>query len=331
MKNSSLSRWLGRNSIVNALEVRVMPILRGTTVGINILGNGHCNLSCPSCPVGNFDFGKTKTMDLPLFKKILDKVQREVKIRWVWISEYSEPLLHPKCHEFISELTRRGLPSFISANLNYMPDMNPVLGAGLTGMRISLSGFTQEYYGYYHTGGNIDVVKRNMERLSETNKKYHVPVTVFFHRYRDNVHEMSPMREFAKTLGFDFDSCQAYYRPIEKALSYVTGVKIPQADTELIERLAEPLLVRMGNANKIKSPCRSHYKQLEILSDGTIPACCHSTFDENKLSVDGNKIKYLDWSIKDIRKIQRKMKICDTCIAHGAHVLYNNNESVPDA
>lgn len=302
----------------NYLEQAIGSRLYGVNVGVNILGNGHCNLHCPSCPVENFAFPKAGLMDIATFRKVLDKLERELVIRNLWLSEYSEPLLHPNCHEFVQELTNRGMTSFISSHLNNLLRIDKVFDAGLKKLRISLSGFTQEFYGYYH-GGDIERVKKNMVAISKM--PHQAEVTVYFHKYKDNQHELPLMRDYAHSLGFKFESCFAYYRPLEKALDYVNGVPIPDKDRALIERLNHSIPETLERARKTKTPCRGYSKHLEILSDGTVPVCCHTVYEDNKLKINGKKLSFLDTPLAVIRKIQREMPICDGCIKKGFHVV----------
>jgi MoaA/NifB/PqqE/SkfB family radical SAM enzyme len=301
------------------LEKNLGPKIFGQTVGIDILPNGLCNLRCPSCPVGNSKLLPTKRMALPMFRKILDKLEREINFRRVWVSSFNEPLLHPECWKFIYELQTRKIKSYISSNLNDIPNLKQVLSAGLTGFRVSVSGFTQKYYGYYH-GGDINVVKRNMVYLSRVALDYGTKVMVFYHRYKDNQSEIPMMKSFAEGLGFDFFSTQAVYRPLENMLAYLQGEKLPKKDMELISRLAETPEESFAKLTP-NYYCRSHYKQVQIQSDGSMFVCCHAPLKSSLLP----GINYLDVPLRDIRKVQRAMPICTVCLKLGGNLFVNNN------
>ena len=50
-----------------------------------------------------------------------------------------------------------GIHCYLSSNLNLMRNIDAVLAENPYALRISVSGFTQEIYGYSHRGGNVEV------------------------------------------------------------------------------------------------------------------------------------------------------------------------------
>ncbi len=298
--------WIGRS--VCRLEAAAIPLTKGINVGINVFPNGVCNLKCPSCPVGNTEFPKSPHMSMETFRKVLDKLQKEVKIRHVALASYNEPLIYDNYYKYVGELTRRGIKSLTPTNLNIMPPQK-LFDAGLDDMLISVSGFTNEYYQRHHAGGDIDIVKDNIINLWEMAGD--TTITVLYHRYEDNQHEVRPMREYAKSLGFEFFSYRAYYRPAEKAIYQGN----PCADGRYVS---------FANPSHRNMPCRSHYKQLVVLSDCRVPVCCHVVGDEYYLP----GVNFLTTPIKEIRRKQGQMRICVDCKSLGYHTLYNNNEAL---
>lgn len=305
------------------LECHYASKVFGETVAINILPNGACNLKCPTCPVGNQTLPKGKPMNLADFEKILDKLQGEMKLRRVWLSEYTEPLLHPQCHKFIRELSRRGIRSFLSTNGQRLGDIGLCMRYGLSELRISTSGWTQKTYGKYH-GGDVQRLKQNMAIIADILRiqRCETEVHVFFHRYKDNWHEKGEVEEYAKKFGFLFDWNYAYFKPVEAMVDHLnTGEPYPIIDS--LCGFPEPTLT---NCKKIKTPCRSQHKQLSIHSDGTVQLCCHSTSPYFLLKEGNHPIQFLETPLKTIRERQKHNGLCELCQWYGLHVFYNNAE-----
>jgi MoaA/NifB/PqqE/SkfB family radical SAM enzyme len=188
--------------------------------------NSACNLRCPTCTKGNMEGYEHLNgfMDLDLMERILDKVKSENPNAIVFLYGNSEPMLHPKLPECILEIHKRGLHPEISTNLNLLRRVDDLLAARPDFIIISLSGFTQDIYVRGHAGGNIERVKENMRTLAEANNRIpeerRVRISVNFHVYRDNEHEIAPMREYAQNLGLGFFTSLARAISMENAVQY---------------------------------------------------------------------------------------------------------------
>jgi pyruvate-formate lyase-activating enzyme len=189
--------------------------------------NSACNLRCPSCTKGNmagYDH-QTGRMDEKMMEDILDKIQFENPDAIVFLYGNSEPFLHPKLAECIASIKRRGLHPEMSTNLNYVNRIEDVLAAKPDLIIISLSGWTQEVYVKGHAGGDIEKVKANMRLLAEANNKIPLPdrvkISVNYHQYTDNAHEIDLMKEYATNLGLGFFTSFARAISMENAIQYL--------------------------------------------------------------------------------------------------------------
>lgn len=186
--------------------------------------NSVCNLHCPSCTKGNQKGYEHQTgiMDMDLMERILDKIALENPDAIVFTYGNSEPFLHPKLPECIASIKRRGLHPEMSTNLNVINRVDEVLAAQPDMIIISLSGFTQEVYEKGHAGGKIERVKENMRILAEANAKANpkIRISVNYHVYNDNEHEITPMREYAESLGLGFFTSLARAISMENAIQY---------------------------------------------------------------------------------------------------------------
>lgn len=187
--------------------------------------NSACNLACPTCTKGNkagYDH-QTGLMDTALMEACLDKVRNENNQAIVFLYGNSEPFLHPRLPECITAVKSRGLRCEMSTNLNYLQRVEETLAAHPDFMIVSLSGFTQEVYVKGHAGGNIEKVKRNMKILGEANAKLENPVTISvnYHVYNDNGHELELMREYAASCGVGLFTSNARAISMENAIQYM--------------------------------------------------------------------------------------------------------------
>ena len=194
--------------------------------------NSVCNLHCPTCTKGNqkgYDH-LTGVMDPELMEKILDKIASENPNAIVFTYGNSEPFLHPRLPECIAAIKRRGLHPELSTNLNVINRVDELLAAQPDMIIISLSGFTQEVYVKGHAGGNIERVKANMQTIAEANARANpkVNISVNYHFYNDNEHEVAPMKEYAEALGLNFFTSVAQAISMENAIQYCRS-KDPEA------------------------------------------------------------------------------------------------------
>jgi len=194
--------------------------------------NSVCNLHCPTCTKGNqkgYDH-LTGVMDPELMEKILDKIASENPNAIVFTYGNSEPFLHPRLPECIAAIKRRGLHPELSTNLNVINRVDELLAAQPDMIIISLSGFTQEVYVKGHAGGNIERVKANMQTIAEANARANpkVNISVNYHFYNDNEHEVAPMKEYAEALGLNFFTSVARAISMENAIQYCRS-KDPEA------------------------------------------------------------------------------------------------------
>ncbi len=319
LKNISLviPKWLKER-----LPQRAKIFLRSKyiprTVIIDIVGS--CNLKCPSCPNGNaLKKNPTGMMSLETFKKILEKVSREQAGATVALYNWIEPFIHPKISEFIKFIHSYGLKSLLSTNLNLIPaNLEEFAKANPGGITISLSGFTQKIYEIGHRGGNIETVKKNMAKLSSALIKVNAStiVTVYYHKYLYNLHEIEPMKNFANSLGFNFGSDWAYYMPIEGVKAYLEDT-LPQSNVDFIEnKLALNIKKAVQVAKTFKDePCSFPVSLLTIDWRGEVQLCC-AIYDSSRFSLGS----YINTPSGIIEEKMRNHLFCKECTKQGLHI-----------
>lgn len=309
--------------VKNFLRSKYVP----RTVIIDIIGT--CNLKCPSCPNGNIENRNPNgIMSLNTFKKILDKVALEHPGTIVAIYNWTDQFLHPQIIEFVKAIHAAGFKSKLSSNLNLLPDnLEEFAESNPGGITISLSGFTQKVYGIAHRGGNIEIVKENMRKLSLALRKAKASTIVFvyYHKYRYNLDEIELMEEFAKSLGFGFGADWAYFMPIEKVKDYIKG-SLQKSDVDFIEnKLALNIKKAVEAAKKINEPCLFPSTSLTIDWRGQVQLCC-GVYDSNRFSVGS----YLETPWEIIEKRLKNHSFCKGCVKNGLHnyISWHGNQKL---
>ncbi|MBP5074787.1 radical SAM protein [Pseudomonas chlororaphis] len=284
---------------------------------------GACNLSCPSCPMGNSENNNfKKSMQLEMFSKIVEKAKLE-RVHSIHLYNWTEPLIHPRIGEFIQVVNAAGLNSGISSNLNIAKNMEKALMAEPTFFRVSLSGFHQETYKLGHVGGDIEVVKGNMIKLHDIKQQYNLKteVEIYYHRYLDNLEEEGLMREFSEQLGFKFTTGYSVMMPLEKTLAIIErDPSVTDTDHETLERLALPPYDDLVNLLKHypKHACSLKDNMLVLDCNGNAVLCC-SVFNQAEYHVG----KYLELPLEQLSNLKSTQKncvdMCNRCVKNGLH------------
>ena len=288
---------------------------------------GTCNLRCRSCPQGNIrDYRPPHGFMAPeLLEKIIDKIKVESHVVQVNLFNWAEPLFHPQLPDLIRIIQNAGIPCHLSSNLNILPNADAIMAVGPASFKISVSGFSQAVYGYSHRGGNIEKVKKNMVDLVGAKKKNNASTRIFvnYHRYLHNLKEELQMREFAESLGIEFEPVWALMLPLEKILNSVDkdadSFPLTEEDRELIDCLALPFWKALKAANKQDGKsCRLQNEQVSLNFKGDVMLCC-GFFDTSKYTL-GN---FLDLQLEEIQKLRFNHPVCHRCKRLGGHLYLN--------
>jgi len=288
---------------------------------------GVCNLRCPSCPVGNYSEIKQPSgmMEPSLLDAILRKATSECRVRYLCLYNWTEPLLHPQLPEMVRIVRNCDVKCGLSTNLNLMRNMDAVLAAGPTDIKISLSGFEQATYGATHRRGDIEKVKANMAELARARDRTGAKSRIFvnFHRYLDNHADEARMREYAKSLGFEFEPTWAYLMPLEKMLAYVepaaSHTTLSEEDHSLLSRLAFPMDEAIRASSKhAERPCALRDGHMAITWQGEVMLCC-TTFDPSRYRL----ANFLETPLAELQAMKYEHPSCASCMKAGLHQLFD--------
>lgn len=285
---------------------------------------GACNLSCPSCPMGNSEnVNFKKAMQVDMFRKIVEKARSE-GVETIFLYNWTEPLIHPRIGEFVEIINAAGLQSGISSNLNLAKNMETAMLANPWFFRISLSGFYQQTYEKGHVGGDIEVVKANMIKLHELKQLHglNTRIEVYYHRYLDNMEEEGLMREFSQRLGFEFSTGYSVMMPLEKTLALIErDPSVTDTDRDTLQRLALPPYDDLVNLVRQypQQACSLKDDWLVLDCNGNTILCC-SIFNQTEYQVG----KYLDMPLAQLTRLKSTqpncIDMCNRCANNGLHI-----------
>lgn len=277
-----------------------------------------CNLRCPQCPSGLREFTRnTGMLDLPLYKKIIDETHQEL----VWLILYfqGEPFLNKQFLEFVKYAAQKNIYTATSSNAHYFTyDMaRATVESGLDRLIISIDGTSQDTYGKYRIGGNVEKVIEGTERLLFWKKKLKskTPHIIWqFIVFKHNEHQLPEIKKLAKQVGVDelgIKTAQIY--------DYQTSDNfIPEnKDLSRYEKLADGTY---QIKNKLLNQCWRMWRGSVITWDGLVVPCC---FDKDATHRFGdvsqqtfNEVwhsnKYNNFR-NTILKSRKEIDICTNC------------------
>jgi hypothetical protein len=203
-----------------------------------------------------------------------------------------------------------------------MRNIDAILAENPYGFRISVSGFTQETYGYTHRGGNIERVKQHMVELAAARKRQRATtdVHVLYHRYKHNLADEAPMREFARSLEFRFAPVWAFMMPLEKILAYVNDdpaeATLTAEDHDLVANLALPLREAIAASEKHRdTPCTLRDAQMTLDFQGNVQLCC-GIYDTRRFTLG----PFLSTPFAELQAMKYAHDMCGRCMTRGVHV-----------
>jgi MoaA/NifB/PqqE/SkfB family radical SAM enzyme len=259
-----------------------------------------CQLRCPTCPTGiEAESRKGKTAEEAiyrsersmltgdLFDSLLDEVGEYLFL--ILFYNYGEPLLNRNLPAFIRKASALNIETETHTNLSlplsdqYIEDL---LTSGLNHLYASIDGFTQPIYEIHRVGGNIELVKNNFVKLAAARDRLRSKTVIHYNYlvFSFNEHEVPEARTFAKALGIEFHTRDAFvhlpswlpsYRRNEKPITVAEEVAAPpefsyREDGAILSWNPLPHI----DETKAPSRCAWHYGFSVVQPRGEIAPCC---------------------------------------------------------
>lgn len=289
-------RWLWGGMIAGLRMLTLRRIVQGFQVGgsyllaksglswsppayplfLGIEPTTACNLRCPHCISGLRAFTRpTGRLDPALLDKILAELHPYL---WgVLFYFQGEPLLHPEIGRLILRVSQYRLLSSLSTNGHFLTEEKcyDLIAAGLTHLRISVDGMSQETYERYRVGGDLATVQAGIERLLKMRRAMRslFPlVELQLIAFRHNIDEKAAFLQWAKAIGVDYARIKTAQLLEPTAEAYEAW--IPEGYTRYERRVDGSVHLRGPLPNR----CWRLWRAAEITWDGELLPCC---FDKN--------------------------------------------------
>lgn len=150
----------------------VVPLKAPFTIAIDTCG--VCNLACNFCPCNTSDYKKEERhqkMSWEFFVKIIDDIKEfDVKLKYISLYGYGEPLLHEKIVDMIAYTKKADVAGYVEITTNGLllsrEISEKLVNAGLDQLKVSLNGLTAEdYQNSCSRQVDVEKVRENIEYL----------------------------------------------------------------------------------------------------------------------------------------------------------------------
>lgn len=282
-----------------------------------------CNLRCPTCPTGidNEDRRAQKTSALHrgtravMKPELFDQLIEEVGpyLFHLMLYNWGEPLLNLSIADFIKKAHAYDIQTAMHTNLSLKLSeqrIDEVLSSGLDTLTASIDGFSQEAYQIHRVGGNIDLVKKNLEAMVSARERLglHTQITYKMLVFGHNEHEIPLAEQYCKDIGVGFVyedgvvpdqswMTKERLKKLPKGLGFKrenqAGAEQVLASTNELPAVEEPVdlaeeqarldvLFPANKKGKGKDPsfCSWHYGYSVVTAGGPVAPCC-STGNES--------------------------------------------------
>ena len=234
-----------------------------------------CNLRCPECAIGGKLISrKHEMMSFNRFKVLADKIRPYAQFLYPYI--WGEPTLNPDIIpilRYASTFTKTN----ISTNGMTMTEIlaEELITSGVSSIIVSIDGLSQDVYGRYRIGGDVQKAWTALELLQRCNLKHgtRVALTPQYIVFSHNQHEMEPFAEKCRDIGLE----PAFKAPYLRETS-----RFEYSDHSEYIRTHYPTEDALKNAMR---DCPDARFTFTILVDGSVVACC---YDHDNATVFGN-------------------------------------------
>lgn len=251
-----------------------------------------CQLRCPECPVGS---GKThaetqgkakeagqdtRWMSDAVWQRTLEEISPFAHTVQFYFQ--GEPLLHPRLPQMIAEAHAEGLYTIVSTNAQTMTEnlAEALVKAGLSRIIVSMDGLSQESYGAYRIGGEVERCKQAIRWLHDAKQRLHGTTTIELQclRLKTNEHEWAALRRLYRQLGADrltLKTAQLY--------DYAQGHPLMPSD----ERYSRYVKGPDGRYHRkpLRKGCLRVWSGCVVTTTGDVLPCC---YDKSHAHAYGN-------------------------------------------
>ncbi len=284
----AIIRILNYHRITNACKVITSYIysysikkvvLKGKPIAFAIEPTSICNLRCPECPTGvNLLKRPRGMMEITQYKEAIHQLSPYLMYLNLYIQ--GEPMMHPQFSLMVKEANKYGFYTSTSTNGHFLtPELaKQIVDSKLTRIIFSVDGASQESYGIYRVGGELEKVKKSISYLISAKKVAHslYPIVVMqFLVFKHNEHELPNIKRLAKSLKID-------------------KLEVKTSQLNDFGKMEPPLNMRLSRYSdasgttlkrRTKNRCWRQWHSATLTWDGRFAPCC---YDKDAIHSFGN-------------------------------------------
>jgi len=282
--------------------------------------SGACNLKCIACPRASRSSAERKPGFMPLdtFRRVLDKIVEESPfVGNIQLYQWGEPMLHPQLPEIIAYAHSKGVRCAISSNLNAPVDYARILAAKPEWLRISASGWGDDYE-VTHTKGRWPVFLDNLRTVCALRQEIHpeMKVEVYYHLYKHSVGDgVARFRTLCQELGVEMHPIYAYLVSLDDVLGYCEGKALPEPARQASELLLLDLDEGIDISRRSADQACDALRCININWDASVSTCMMYYYPESNVAAPD----YFTASLTDIQSQRVSSDLCRRCMGHGIH------------
>jgi MoaA/NifB/PqqE/SkfB family radical SAM enzyme len=264
-----------------------------------------CQLRCPTCPTGVENESRRQggsevrifrdrrpTLAPDLFDAVLDEMGEYLFL--INFYNYGEPLLNKHLPAFVRRAKTFDIETEVHSNLSLpLSDqfIEDLLCCGLDRLEASIDGFSQETYQVHRVGGDLALVKNNLERLARTRDRLGLKtgLTYNFLIFSHNEHELADAQRYCDDIGVRFNGRDAFIHNVAWLPSHRRGEQPSQVPEELrlrsdASRVWSPPLP-MPSQTGTPPACAWHHGFTVVTAGGSVAPCCAAAKETDDFGV----------------------------------------------
>jgi len=289
-----------------------------------IEATNDCPLQCLACPTGIGNPKRVKgKLEMVHFKKLMDELGGY--LRWLDISGFGEPFLHPKITDMVRYAKQKGV-RFVQIDTNanvklHKDKISDLIEAGADLLIISMDGINQVTYSKYRKNGKIDRVMEFTKQLVAEKKRRGSLLPKVVWQYIIMSHNQYEIDDFIKLASkLDVDHFRIKYLWCCESLDPATFKELMPEGKYSDYFVDEKGQIRIKPENRFEG-CKNLWTMMFILWDGTAIPCCFdsnlrhkfgSVFNEGGIKKIWSGPKYRKFR-ETILKQKSTIRICDYC------------------
>lgn len=334
-------------SIFQSKETSKKPIY------LAVESTAQCNLFCDFCPRTDLMTRNTGHMDFDLYCNIIDSVNPV----FITLSQYGEPLLHPRFDDMVRYARKKKINVRITSNATLFNEKRSkkIFDSDLNHLLISFDSCRKETYEKIRAGAKFEKVVENIKffiAMKAKLKKKNPVISFNVVISAENVDEMKEMSEFClNEFGMlpTFSTIYDYGDPIFKERKLNDSfIKYINEAREYAKSIGSKALLDNLNAvyNKVAypkviadSPCFWPYYTTNVSWDGKVFPCCVDfdlqnilgDFKQNQFDELWNGARYKSFR-KRLNNSRKNISICSTCTISDQNInnfMYYTQKTLP--